>query len=283
MTRYVEEGILQSRIKSERGGAAGIQKSPFPTASILEVTLCLLCPSLPATTKMAPTLPALRRSVRLADQKGYRTAMEIASSLESSVKRLAALEPADIEKMNRYGRWETLGSVKSLWLVHMLSCAGYDRLDKVFSEYYLYCDALFFESPELLAPAAEKLKELLMSAQPAFVLPEDFAGAHYQPLLLAAFSHPPPDPENPAWAWVELPAPAAEEEDEDLSEDEEPETCQGCYHPLKSYEHILCHDCVETMDAEYKQEKMKKKKRCDGCNCHYSVAASGIITCGCYY
>jgi hypothetical protein len=255
------------------------------------------------------TLPALRRSSRLASQGGWKTAQEIASKLENGVKKLAALESADIQKMNLYGRWETLGREKHCWLVHMLSADGYDLLDNVFQMYKLYCESLYWESPQLLQPAAEKMKELLMSAQPAVVLPEKLAGATWRPSVYLS---------PPETVVAEEAEEEAEEEPEDqgdyscqdcgraqwrvaslpdeplcflcradinmkkaLEEPEPEEECRGCGCGLSSYEYTYCYGCVEGMDENWKGEKMEKKERCHNCCCHFSTAPSGRIVCGC--
>jgi hypothetical protein len=230
---------------------------------------------------MASTpLPALRRSSRIASQGGWNTAQEIASYVESSVKKLAALEPADIKKMNLFGRWETLGQMEHCWLVHMLSADGYQLVDDVFYDYFYYCQALYWESPQLLQPAAEKLKDLLMSAQPAAVLPEKIAGATYSP---PPVYHSPPETvvAEEEESWLQYSARQAQEAVPDDSEDDCPDFCRGCDCPLETYEHTYCYGCVEGMDEKWKEEKMENKERCTNCCCHFSTAPSGRIVCGC--
>ena len=237
---------------------------------------------------MASTLPSLRRSSRIASSGGWTTAREIASHLESSVKKLAALEPADIQKMNRWG-WVHLGSVEHAVLPHMLSADGFYLLDAVFYDYYYYCNALFYESPQLLAPAAEKLKDLLVDVLPAAVLPEHLPGATYCPP--PAYVSPPEtlvaeEPmllqrEEDEESWLQYSARKAQEMIPADSEDDYPDFCRGCSSSLETYQHTYCYDCVNEMDEEYKQKKMDKKERCHSCHTHFSVAPSGRITCGC--
>lgn len=232
--------------------------------------------------------PSLRRSSRIASSGGWTTAREIASSLESSVKKLAALQPADIQKMNRWG-WSYLGLVEHAVLPHMLSADGFYLLDSVFYDYYYYCNALYYESPLLLAPAAEKLKEILVEVLPAAVLPEHLPGATYCPPPPPAYASPPEtlvaeeaqEAEEEEESWLQYSARKADEMIPEDSEDECPDFCRGCSSALETYEHTYCRDCVEERDQECMAEKMAKKQRCSSCCCHFATHSSGRIICGC--
>ena len=209
------------------------------------------------------------------------------------MKKLAALEPAGTQKMNLWG-WRYLGATEHAVLPHMLSADGFYLLDSVFYDYFYYCEALYYESAHLLAPAAEKLKELLVEVLPAAVLPEHLPGATYCPAPPPAYVSPPEtlvaeepmllqreEAEEDEESWLQYSARKAQEMVPEDSEDDYPDFCRGCSYSLETYQHTYCYDCVNDMDEEYKREKMAKKERCSSCCCHFATTSSGRITCGC--
>jgi hypothetical protein len=110
------------------------------------------------------TLPCHRRSPRIARQRGYLSAQELASVVESTVKNLADLRPSDVAVLNGYCWWDCRYSLYRM--APLLTPGAYTLLESVFYVFSTYMNALCMESMDLLTPAEEKMKELLKSVVP---------------------------------------------------------------------------------------------------------------------